>query len=309
MSIHALLELAREQQLTVTWRVKPLVEGYTVLIQAGYPGSARPLFEKSFAADVPRAGHRRDGGRSVGLLRSLQGGGAGRGGAAFECVKRAPRIAVRPRVPEWRQAITAARASGMCNDYANHIGAAEIGGAFSELRIPLRFPQGIPNIEPRDDIRITDPGAVVRAASGGGGGAELVTMRWSWPGPGGRPVYNFRSEGRSLASGRCLIVADGFYEFTAVEGAKKNARKAKWRFTMAGEPWFCIAGLWRNAPGVGDAFTMLTAPPGPDVAPYHDRQIVVLARENWGRWLDPAVPAGEALRSLPAGSLTVERVV
>jgi putative SOS response-associated peptidase YedK len=36
--------------------------------------------------------------------------------------------------------------------------------------------------------------------------------RWSWPGPDAKPVYNFRSEGREFGSGRCLIVADGFYD-------------------------------------------------------------------------------------------------
>lgn len=196
----------------------------------------------------------------------------------------------------------------MCNDYANHVGAAEIGGAFSDIRIPLRFPGGIPNIEPRDDIRITDPGAVVRSAADAPGTAELVTMRWSWPGQGGKPVYNFRSDGRTFREGRCLIVADGFYEFTTIEGAPRSARKAKWRFTLRDAPWFCIAGLWREAPAIGPTFTMLTAPPGPDVAPYHDRQIVVLGREAWARWLDPAVPAAEVLRPLPAGSLEVERI-
>lgn len=205
----------------------------------------------------------------------------------------------------------------MCNDYANHVGAAAIGEAFSELRIPLRFPGGVPNIEPRDDIRITDRAAVVRAAADEAGMAELTMMRWSWPAPArdgkpGRPVYNFRSEGRDLGHGRCLIVADAFYEFTAVPGAAKSARKAKWRFTLRDEPWFCIAGLWRRdaSPGsqVGDAFTMLTAPPGPDVAPYHDRGIVVLGRGAWARWLDPAVPAHTVLQPLPAGSLAVEQV-
>lgn len=55
MSIHALLEVAREMGLTVTVRVKPLVNGYTVLIQTGYIGGAKPMFESSFAADHPRA--------------------------------------------------------------------------------------------------------------------------------------------------------------------------------------------------------------------------------------------------------------
>lgn len=71
---------------------------------------------------------------------------------------------------------------------------------------------------------------------------------------------------------------------------------------------FCIAGLWRNAPEVGDAFTMLTSEPGPDVAPYHNRQIVVLPPAEGLRWLDPAAPAREVLKPLPAGSLGVEQV-
>jgi putative SOS response-associated peptidase YedK len=59
---------------------------------------------------------------------------------------------------------------------------------------------------------------------------------------------------------------------------------------------------------VGEAYVMLTCPPGPDVAPYHDRQVVVLGRNDWARWLDPAVPAADLLRALPAGSLEVEQV-
>lgn len=52
---------------------------------------------------------------------------------------------------------------------------------------------------------------------------------------------------------------------------------------------------------------MLTTSPGPDVAPYHDRQVVVLGRQHWATWLDRNWPAGELLRSLPAGSIDVER--
>jgi putative SOS response-associated peptidase YedK len=51
---------------------------------------------------------------------------------------------------------------------------------------------------------------------------------------------------------------------------------------------------------------MLTTEPGPDVAPYHSRQIAVLYPERWQAWLDPAVPARELLQPLPAGSLKVE---
>jgi putative SOS response-associated peptidase YedK len=197
----------------------------------------------------------------------------------------------------------------MCNDYRLHVGAGTIADDFSNIRIKIRFPEGSPNIEPRDDIRITDVAPIVRTVEGGEdrGAGELVQRRWSWPGPGGRPVYNFRSDGREFTSGRCLIVADGFYEFTTPKDPKKK-RKDKWLFTRRGEPWFCIAGIWRLDPGVGEAFTMLTMPPGPDIAPYHDRQVAVLERDRWADWLDPSVPARAVLKPLGAGTLDVEQV-
>jgi putative SOS response-associated peptidase YedK len=171
----------------------------------------------------------------------------------------------------------------MCNDFRSRVEAGTVGQDFSELRIPLLFPEGIPNLEPRDDIRITDRAPIVRwnaAAGGGRGAAELVQRRWSWPGAGGKPVYNFRSDGREFANrddgGRCLIVADGFYEFTTPAQPRQDKRKDKWLFTVRGEDWFCIAGLWRTTGAVGQAFTMLTTEPGPDVAPYHNRQVAVL---------------------------------
>jgi putative SOS response-associated peptidase YedK len=58
----------------------------------------------------------------------------------------------------------------------------------------------------------------------------------------------------------------------------RRSGKDKWLFTKKGEPWFCIAGIWRANKDVGEAFTMLTMEPGPDIAPYHDRQIVILDR-------------------------------
>ncbi|HEX8214362.1 MAG TPA: SOS response-associated peptidase [Allosphingosinicella sp.] len=195
----------------------------------------------------------------------------------------------------------------MCSDYRIREELGPIEGTFSQIRIPLRFPEGRPNMEPRDDVRITDRAPIIRISASEDGAAEMVQRRWSWPGTGGKPVYNFRSDGREFSSGRCLIVADGFYEFTA-QADPKAKRKHKWLFTLKGEPWFGIAGLWRTNPDVGEAFTMLTAPPGPDVAPYHNRQIVVLPPSDFARWLDPQVPAAQVLRALPQGSLQVEQI-
>ena len=190
----------------------------------------------------------------------------------------------------------------MCNLYTQSKSVDEVARIFRDLQMPLVFPEGSPNFAPRD-VAITDPGAIVRA--GELGGYELVVRRWSWPAPNGKPVYNFRSDGREFGSGRCLIIADGFYEFTAPADAKAK-RKDRWLFTVPGAAMLGIAGLTRIDPAIGEAFTMLTTEPGPDVAPYHGRQIAVLPPERWSAWLNPAVPARDLLQPLPAGSLAVQ---
>ena len=195
----------------------------------------------------------------------------------------------------------------MCNDYRLMVELASIIEEFEQLKIKIRFPEGRPNIEPREDIKITDLAPIVRTADDERGTGELVQRRWSWPGPTRKPVYNFRSEGLEFASNRCLVVADSFFEFTTPEDAKKR-RKDKWMFKKVGEPIFAIAGIWRQTADVGEAFTMLTMPPGPDIAPYHDRQIVILEREAWSDWLDPSISAKSLIRPLAEGSLSVEQV-
>jgi putative SOS response-associated peptidase YedK len=208
----------------------------------------------------------------------------------------------------------------MCNEHRRTVELGRISDAFAQLRIPLRFPEGAPNLAALESIRITDPTAIVRAGDDQSesadpdeherpalASAELVQRRWSWPGPTGKPVFNYRGEGREFANsaraGRCLIVADGFYEYTTPEDGAK--RKTRWLFTRPGEDFFCIAGLWRADPKVGEACTMLTVDPGPDVAPYHGRQIVVLDRADWGRWLGGATPARDLLLPSPAGTFEV----
>jgi putative SOS response-associated peptidase YedK len=195
----------------------------------------------------------------------------------------------------------------MCNDYRLKVDVACIVEDFADLKIKLQFGEGVPNVEAREDIKITDVAPIIRTVEGVRSEADMVQRRWSWPGPNKRPVYNFRSEGREFTSNRCLIVADGFYEFTdPAEKGKK--RKDKWLFTKRGERIFCIAGIWRETKGVGEAFTMLTMQPGPDIAPYHDRQIVILEREAWADWLDQSVSAKSLIKPLPAGTLSIDQV-
>jgi putative SOS response-associated peptidase YedK len=193
----------------------------------------------------------------------------------------------------------------MCNDFANRIPYHDVTDALRTLGIAAELPDGAPNLEPRDDIRPTDRAPVIAALDSGG--AAFRQMRWGFrpARPKGAPVINFRAEGRRFGAGRCLVPASAFYEFTG-----RSYPKTKWRFTVADADWFCLAGLWRPraAADGSDAFTLLTVAPGPDIAPYHDRQVVVLDRSDWQRWLDPRVEAADLLQPSPAGLLAVEQV-
>jgi putative SOS response-associated peptidase YedK len=191
----------------------------------------------------------------------------------------------------------------VCNSYKARKSVEEVAAWFGQrpkpAELPLLFSEGPPNLEPRDAIKITDRAAIIKATPAG---YDLVSRRWSWPGPTGKPVYNFRSEGRKFAS-RCVIPCEAFYEFTDPQPGEKL--KTRWAFTMPGEEMFCIAGTirpWEDS----EAWSMLTVDPGPDVAPYHSRQVVALSLDDGLRWLDGA-PEGEILRPSPAGTLEANR--
>jgi putative SOS response-associated peptidase YedK len=181
----------------------------------------------------------------------------------------------------------------MCNEYRFKQSLDRIADEFSRLSLPLVWAGGAPNLEPRDSIRPTDPAPILVGAPQG---AELKQLRWGFAQPKGGPLINFRSDGRRFPNGRCLIPADGFYEFTG-----DKAPKSKWLFTAANDDFFCIAGLVRD-----DRFTMLTTEPGPDIAPYHNRQIVILPKAQWADWLGPSPDA--IIPRLPAGSLRIEQI-
>ncbi|MBX3479071.1 MAG: SOS response-associated peptidase family protein [Caulobacter sp.] len=183
----------------------------------------------------------------------------------------------------------------MCNNYANHIPPSEIFEIFSDHRLPLIFPDGPPNLEPNDDIRPTDAAPVILPASDH---SILLRMKWGLTPsqPKRPPVINYRSEGRRFERGRCLVPASSFYEFTG-----DKYPKTRWRFSRADGQWFCFAGF-HSGEGEAARFALLTCAPGPDIAPTHDRQPVVLERADWDRWL-----AGEdgLLTPSPAGTWTL----
>ncbi|MCB1550187.1 MAG: SOS response-associated peptidase family protein, partial [Hyphomicrobiaceae bacterium] len=151
----------------------------------------------------------------------------------------------------------------MCNAYEQHVKWVEYCKMMQALELGIPTQQSELDLPESDDVRVNDMAPVMRAARNN---IELVSMNFSFPpsGPKGGPVFNFRSEGRSFAnSNRCLIPASGFFEFTG-----KKYPKKKHRFTLGGQPFLAIAGLWREAEGNHPQnFTMLTTSPGPDIAP------------------------------------------
>jgi putative SOS response-associated peptidase YedK len=193
----------------------------------------------------------------------------------------------------------------MCNDYGNGVSYRRYVEEFSHLKLPVFVQGNGPDLTPRDDIHIRDTAPVVLRTADG---VELTERVWAPRAANKKPIFNFRSEKRDFSkSTRCLIPASHFFEFSA-SGDPKQKRKDKWRFTTPGVDWFCIAGLIRKDVIDGQAcFTMLTTEPGADVAPYHDRQIVVLPRQDWGAWLDLTRPEAELLRPLPTGSLKAQK--
>jgi len=110
---------------------------------------------------------------------------------------------------------------------------------------------------------------------------------------------------------RCLVVADGFYEWQRLDGAKQP-----WYLYRAdGEP-LALAGLWdRWRPPDGEpvtSCTIVTTRPNELVEELHDRMPVILPEEDWQSWLDPeqrdAAALQELLRAFPADGMEAHAV-
>ena len=98
---------------------------------------------------------------------------------------------------------------------------------------------------------------------------------------------------------RCLIPADGFYEWTLGSDGKKHPI----HFHLPGYELFAFAGLWtsRADSDIGEVIescTMITTQPNGLVAPVHDRMPVILPADAESVWLDPAISKEHALSLL-----------
>ena len=144
------------------------------------------------------------------------------------------------------------------------------------------------------------PTQKVAAVLGEGGQRRLEVLRWGlippWaddPGIGSRMI-NARSETapgkpsfrRAFRERRCLIPADGFYEWQRTNGAKQPY----YIHMEDGRP-FAFAGLWESwSKGEGEirTCTILTTGANALVGEVHDRMPVILAHDAYDVWLDPA---------------------
>jgi len=112
----------------------------------------------------------------------------------------------------------------------------------------------------------------------------------------------------SFATRRCLVPADGFYEWQV----RPKGKLPHYIYRRDGQP-LALAGLWARwrDPATGDALTtctIVTTGPNETVAQIHDRMPVILSADVWTTWLDPAVTDTDGLRALltpaPADLLT-----
>lgn len=83
--------------------------------------------------------------------------------------------------------------------------------------------------------------------------------------------------------------------------------KKNFSFSLANADWFYFAAIWRPATDRWpEAYTILTIDSNPDIAPYQDRQMAGLARDQRMDWLDSLIPEEEILRPPPAGTFRVK---
>jgi putative SOS response-associated peptidase YedK len=116
-----------------------------------------------------------------------------------------------------------------------------------------------------------------------------------------RPAFR-----RAYERYRCLIVADGFYEWRRMPAGPKQP----FHITPAGGGVFAFAGLWSIWHDDRDSSTLrtctiLTTTANSIVAPLHDRMPVILHADAEQKWLDPATPTGRLPGLL--GSLSPEQ--
>lgn len=170
-----------------------------------------------------------------------------------------------------------------------------------------------PNLAPRWNIAPTQHASVITRDTAGN---HLRSMRWGFARPNNTPLINARSETvavkpsfrEAFATRRCLVPADGFYEWQLLH----DKRKQPWRIGMKGGDAFAFAGLWEAATDkLGQAieqFIILTTSANAYLAPLHERMPVIVAPKDYGGWLTSETAAKLLLHPYPAEPMARYRV-
>jgi putative SOS response-associated peptidase YedK len=186
--------------------------------------------------------------------------------------------------------------SSVCGRFTLSSPAETIAGFFG-----LADVGEVPELAPRYNIAPTQTVLAARAVERASGGPQRVIEKRRWglvphfaKEIAGPPLFNARAE--TLAERpafrvafrrhRCLVAADGFYEWQKVSGRRQPFYQRR----EDGAP-FAMAGLYATwEPEEGDpvaSCTIVTTEPNRLLAPLHDRMPVILPPEHWDAWLDP----------------------
>ena len=196
----------------------------------------------------------------------------------------------------------------MCNRYDT--GALDEIIEYTRARSSQRFNTGTGTVHPKET------GLVVRQLD-----SELVidAMQWGFPvslrGKSGqplkpKPVNNARFDKlgafwkrwASEPSRRCLIPAARFAEAVGEKG-----RMTETWLSVRDAPIFAWAGLWTSDKDWGDCYTGVMTDAAPELMDIHDRCPVILAREDWGTWLNaPLADLYQFDRPWPATDMIID---
>ncbi|HUI16306.1 MAG TPA: SOS response-associated peptidase [Alphaproteobacteria bacterium] len=183
------------------------------------------------------------------------------------------------------------------------------------MRRLFGFAGPLPNLPARYNIAPTQQVPIVRLDREAA--RELASVRWGlipfWAKDAtiGNRLINARAEGlaekpsfrAAFRARRCLVPADGFYEWQATPRGKRPYRIGLTGGSPEALPLFAFAGLWEHwakaADGVAiESCTIVTTEANELLRPIHERMPVILAAEDHAAWLDPATPTGAALALL-----------
>lgn len=179
----------------------------------------------------------------------------------------------------------------------------------SKIELEERFQaEMLPDFKPRYNIAPTQLVPVITSQSPKGFSFFYwgITPDFGKNKPVAQKLINARAESihdkvsfkSSFEKRRCLIPADGFYEW------KKLGKKTKipYRFTLREDALFAFAGIWEEYETVtGEiqhTFLILTTSPNEIVSEIHDRMPVILNRQMEKKWLDNYTPESELLAML-----------